>query len=32
MASNKKRDMVASDDDDEYDDNYEDKGRLYDDY
>jgi hypothetical protein len=27
MSSNKKRDMVASDDDDEYDDDYEDKGR-----
>jgi hypothetical protein len=31
MSSNKKRDMVASDDDDEYDEYYEDKGRLDDD-
>jgi hypothetical protein len=28
MSSNKKRDMVASDDDNEYDDDYEDEGRL----
>jgi hypothetical protein len=27
MSSNKKRDMVASDDDNEYDEDYEDKGR-----
>jgi hypothetical protein len=31
MSSNKKRDMVASDDDDEYDEDYEDKGRSDDD-
>ncbi len=31
MSSNKKRDMVASDDEDEYDEDYEDKGRLNDD-
>ncbi len=30
MSSNKKRDMEASDDDDEYDEDYEDKGRLHD--
>ncbi len=30
MLSNKKRDMKASDDDDEYDEDYEDKGRLHD--
>jgi hypothetical protein len=28
MSGNKKRDMVATDDDDEYDEDYEDKGRL----
>jgi hypothetical protein len=28
MSSNKKRDMVGSDDDDVYDDDYEDEGRL----
>jgi hypothetical protein len=28
MSSNKKRDMVASDDDDEYDEDYEGKSRL----
>jgi hypothetical protein len=28
MSGNKKRDMVVSDDDDEYDEDYEDKGRL----
>ncbi len=27
---NKKRDMEASDDDDEYDEDHEDEGRLYD--
>jgi hypothetical protein len=31
MSSNKKRDMVASDDDNEYDKDYEDKGMLDDD-
>jgi hypothetical protein len=31
MSTNKKRDMEASDDDDEYDEDYEDKGRLHDD-
>jgi hypothetical protein len=30
MSSNKKRDMEASDDDDEYDEDYEDKGRSHD--
>jgi hypothetical protein len=30
MSSNKKRDMEASDDDDEYDEDYKDKGRLHD--
>jgi hypothetical protein len=30
MSSNKKRDMEASDDDNEYDEDYEDKGRLHD--
>jgi hypothetical protein len=30
MSSKKKRDMEASDDDDEYDDDYEDKGRSHD--
>jgi hypothetical protein len=29
MSSNKKRDMEASDDDDEYDEDYKDKGRLH---
>jgi hypothetical protein len=31
MSSNKKRDMEASDDDDEYDEDYEDEGRSHDD-
>jgi hypothetical protein len=31
MSSNKKRDMVMSDDEDEYDEDYEDKGSLDDD-
>ena len=31
MSSNKKRDMEVSDDDDEYDEDYKDKGRLLDD-
>jgi hypothetical protein len=30
MSSNKKRDMEVSDDDDEYDEDYKDEGRLYD--
>jgi hypothetical protein len=30
MSSNKKRETEASDDDDEYDEDYEDKGRLHD--
>jgi hypothetical protein len=30
MSSNNKRDMEASNDDDEYDEDYEDKGRLHD--
>jgi hypothetical protein len=30
MSSNKKRDMEVSDDDDEYDEDYKDKGRLHD--
>jgi hypothetical protein len=30
MSSNKKRDMEASDDDNEYDEDYKDKGRLHD--
>ena len=30
MSSNTKRDMEASDDDDEYDEDYEDKSRLHD--
>jgi hypothetical protein len=30
MSSNKKRDMEASDDDDDYDEDYKDKGRLHD--
>jgi hypothetical protein len=30
MSSNKKRDMEASDDDDEYDEDYKDEGRLHD--
>ncbi len=30
MSSNKKRDMEASDDDDEYDEDSKDKGRLHD--
>jgi hypothetical protein len=30
MSSNKKRDMEASDDEDEYDEDYKDKGRLHD--
>ncbi len=30
MSSNKKRDMEASDDDDEYDEDYKDKGRSHD--
>jgi hypothetical protein len=30
MSSNKKRDMEASNDDDEYDEDYKDKGRLHD--
>jgi hypothetical protein len=30
MPSNKKRDMEASDDDNEYDEDYKDKGRLHD--
>ena len=31
MSSNEKRDMEVSDDDDEYDEDYKDKGRLHDD-
>ena len=30
MSSNNKRDMEASDDDNEYDEDYKDKGRLHD--
>jgi hypothetical protein len=30
MSCNKKRDMKASDDDDEYDEDYKDEGRLHD--
>ncbi len=30
MSSNNKRDMEASEDDDEYDEDYEDKGRSHD--
>jgi hypothetical protein len=30
MSSNKKRDLEASDDDNEYDEDYKDKGRLHD--
>jgi hypothetical protein len=30
MSSNSKKDMEVSDDDDEYDEDYEDKGRLHD--
>jgi hypothetical protein len=30
MSSNKKRDMEVSDDDDEYDEDYKDKGRSHD--
>jgi hypothetical protein len=30
MSSNKKRDMEASDDGDEYNEDYKDKGRLHD--
>jgi hypothetical protein len=30
MSSNKKRDMEASDDDDEYNEDYKDEGRLHD--